>query len=109
MFGFGLNFQHCHKMTWFAGYSYEKFYQALRRLWRFGQSKTVECHLIRTENESSVCDAVNAKQARHAEFQREVALRMSAAMKEELGLERQLERYVPTERVSVPNWMRSKA
>jgi hypothetical protein len=107
--GFGLNWQGCHRMTWFAGYSYEQFYQALRRLWRFGQSKTVECHLIRTENESSVCDAVNAKQARHAEFQREVALRMSAAMKEELGLERQLERYVPTERVSVPNWMRSKA
>jgi hypothetical protein len=107
--GFGLNWQGCHKMTWFAGYSYEKFYQALRRLWRFGQTKTVECHLIRTENESSVCDAVNAKQARHAEFQREVALRMSAAMKEELGLERQLERYVPTERVSVPNWMRTKA
>lgn len=107
--GFGLNWQNCHKMTWFAGYSYEQFYQALRRLWRFGQTKTVECHLIRTENESSVCDAVNAKQARHAEFQREVALRMSQAMKEELGIERQLERYVPTKPVSVPNWMRSKA
>lgn len=107
--GFGLNWQGCHQMTWFAGYSYEKFYQALRRHWRFGQKSQVDCHLIRTENEASIMDAVNEKQARHAEFQREVALRMSQAMKEELGMERQLERYVPTKRVSVPNWLRSKA
>ena len=78
-------------------------------MWRFGQPLPVECHLIRTESESSIMEAVNRKQAGHAEFQREVALRMSAAMREELGLERVPRRYVPTQPVKVPMWLRSRA
>jgi hypothetical protein len=49
IFGFGLNFQHCSHMTYFPTHSYEQFYQATRRLWRFGQTRPVTVDLIYTD------------------------------------------------------------
>jgi hypothetical protein len=37
----GLNWQHCHRMTYFPSHSYEQYYQAVRRSWRFGQTRPV--------------------------------------------------------------------
>lgn len=45
----GLNWQHCHRMTFFPSHSYEQFYQAVRRCWRFGQEHRVVVDLITTE------------------------------------------------------------
>jgi hypothetical protein len=45
----GLNWQHCHRMTFFPSHSYEQFYQAVRRSWRFGQEHRVTVDLITTE------------------------------------------------------------
>lgn len=44
----GLNWQHCHRMTYFPTHSYEQYYQAVRRSWRFGQTNPVEVDLITT-------------------------------------------------------------
>lgn len=44
----GLNFQHCHRMTYFPDYSYEAHYQAVRRCWRFGQQHPVTVDIITT-------------------------------------------------------------
>lgn len=44
----GLNWQHCHRMTYFPSHSYEQMYQAIRRLWRFGQTQPVEVDVITT-------------------------------------------------------------
>jgi len=49
IFGFGLNFQHCNHMTYFPTHSYEQYYQATRRLWRFGQTRPVQVDLIYTD------------------------------------------------------------
>jgi hypothetical protein len=49
IFGFGLNFQHCAHMTYFPTHSYEQYYQATRRLWRFGQTRPVLVDLIYTD------------------------------------------------------------
>ena len=49
IFGFGLNFQHCSHMTYFPTHSYEQYYQATRRLWRFGQEKPVKVDLVYTD------------------------------------------------------------
>ena len=49
IFGFGLNFQHCSHMTYFPTHSYEQYYQASRRLWRFGQNKPVTVDLVYTD------------------------------------------------------------
>ena len=49
IFGFGMNFQHCSHMTYFPTHSYEQYYQATRRLWRFGQESPVVVDLVYTD------------------------------------------------------------
>lgn len=46
--GHGLNWQHSHTMTYFPSHSYEQMYQAVRRMWRFGQKNPVSVNLITT-------------------------------------------------------------
>jgi hypothetical protein len=46
--GHGLNWQHCHRMTYFPSHSYEQYYQAVRRCWRFGQREEVTVDLVTT-------------------------------------------------------------
>jgi superfamily II DNA or RNA helicase len=64
--GFGLNLQHCHRMAYVGlSYSYEAFYQSLRRCWRYGQTKTVEANVVVTDVEREVIDTIKRKQADH--------------------------------------------
>lgn len=60
--GFGMNWQNCSKMA-FVGLSdsWEQLYQATRRLWRFGQTKSVEAHIIIEEREGSVLKNIRRK------------------------------------------------
>ena len=51
---FGLNWQHCHSVVTFASHSWEQYYQAVRRCWRFGQTQPVDVHVIATEGEAGV-------------------------------------------------------
>ena len=62
--GFGMNLQHCHDMV-FAGLddSFESFYQAIRRCFRFGQSEVVDVHLVSSESEGAVKANLERKQA----------------------------------------------
>lgn len=78
--GFGMNWQVCHNMI-FVGmdYSYEKFYQAVRRCWRYGQREPVNVFLLATDMEWRLFDALAKKQAAHTTMQNE----MIAMMKEE--------------------------
>jgi SNF2 family DNA or RNA helicase len=52
--GFGLNWQHCAHQTFFPSHSFEQWYQAIRRSWRFGQTRKVQVDVITTEGESRV-------------------------------------------------------
>ena len=63
IFGFGLNFQHCHNVI-FCGlnYSYESFYQASRRFWRFGQTKPVNIHTVLGDTEKNIIDTIKRKE-----------------------------------------------
>jgi len=49
----GLNWQHCNRMTFFPSHSYEAHYQAVRRCWRFGQTKPVTVDIVTTEGGAS--------------------------------------------------------
>ncbi len=62
--GFGMNWQHCPNVA-FVGLSdsYEQFYQAVRRCWRFGQQREVQCHLITSEAEGAVVANIQRKEA----------------------------------------------
>ena len=52
--GFGLNWQHCNHQTFFPSHSYEQYYQAVRRCWRFGQKRSVAVDVITSDGESGV-------------------------------------------------------
>jgi superfamily II DNA or RNA helicase len=64
IFGYGLNFQNCHKSI-FCGldYSYEKYYQAKRRVWRFGQKYPVDIYTVLGTTEKQILDTIHAKEA----------------------------------------------
>lgn len=78
--GFGMNWQRCHTMI-FVGmdYSYEKFYQAVRRCYRYGQTNPVTAFCLATDMEWRLFDALAKKQRAHEDMQTE----MIALMKEE--------------------------
>jgi hypothetical protein len=50
----GLNWQHCAHLTFFPSHSYEQYYQAVRRCWRFGQTRPVLVDIIATESEVEI-------------------------------------------------------
>jgi hypothetical protein len=57
----GLNWQHCHRMTYFPDYSYEAFYQAVRRCWRFGQAEPVTVDIITTPGGANALGGLRRK------------------------------------------------
>jgi hypothetical protein len=58
---FGLNWQHCSHTTYFPTFSYEQYYQAIRRFWRFGAKKDVTCDLVYSDGQQRVMDSLIAK------------------------------------------------
>lgn len=61
--GWGLNWQHCHNVA-FAGLSdsYEQYYQAVRRCWRFGQTEPVRVVIVASNREQAVLENVRRKE-----------------------------------------------
>jgi hypothetical protein len=60
--GRGLNLQHCAHVVTFVDHSYEQFYQAVRRCWRFGQKRPVTLDVIATEGEINVQRSMDRKE-----------------------------------------------
>jgi len=100
--GFGLNWQHCAR-TAFVGlsFSYEMFYQAVRRFWRFGQQRPVECHIAMAETETSIWQTIQRKKDDHEAMKRE----MFEAMRREVLHKTVKQAYQPTMRASLPAWL----
>jgi hypothetical protein len=61
MTAFGLNWQHCNHTVYFPTWSYEQYYQAIRRFWRFGQQKEVIVDLVLSDGQKRVIDALLLK------------------------------------------------
>lgn len=81
MSGFGLNFQHCAHMA-FVGLSdsWEQFYQAIRRCYRFGQTREVNAHLIIADTEGSVLKNIKDKDAAAGEMAAQIVDHMRLEM-----------------------------
>jgi DNA modification methylase/superfamily II DNA or RNA helicase len=63
MFGWGLNWQHCHRVYFLGiGHSYEQYYQSIRRCWRFGQKSPVSVTIVIGNGEGSVAANVRRKE-----------------------------------------------
>ena len=66
IFGYGLNFQNCFNTIFFGlSFSYESFYQAVKRFHRFGQSHPVNAFIVIGENEKSMLNIINEKKKQH--------------------------------------------
>lgn len=61
MTSFGLNWQHCNHTVFFPTWSYEQYYQAIRRFWRFGQTNEVTVDLVISDGQKRVIDALQQK------------------------------------------------
>jgi len=61
MTSMGLNWQHCNHTVFFPTWSYEQYYQAIRRFWRFGQQLEVTCDMVISEGQERVLDALEQK------------------------------------------------
>lgn len=59
---FGLNWQHCNHVVFFPTHSYEQYYQAIRRCWRFGQKRPVKVDLVFTEGDENMIANLKRKQ-----------------------------------------------
>ena len=83
--GYGLNLQHCHHMA-FCGISdsFESFYQAVRRCWRFGQQHGVSAHVIYSEAEKVVVENVRRKELAARDLATELIGQMSEFEREEV-------------------------
>lgn len=58
---FGLNWQHCNHTVYFPTFSFEQYYQAIRRFWRFGQKRDVIVDIVYSDGQKRVLDALNQK------------------------------------------------
>ena len=58
---FGLNWQHCNHTTYFPTYSYEQYYQAIRRFYRFGQKRDVYVDLVLSDGQVQIMETLMAK------------------------------------------------
>lgn len=83
--GFGMNWQHCARMG-FVGLddSFEKFYQAVRRCYRFGQKRHVHVHMITAETEGQILLNLKRKEAQHHEMSENMIEHMKDIMNNEL-------------------------
>ena len=76
----GLNFQHCNHVTWFPSHSYEGYYQAVRRCWRFGQKRPVTVDVITTEGERAIMANMRRKSRQADEMFGRLVEQMSNAV-----------------------------
>jgi superfamily II DNA/RNA helicase len=104
--GFGMNWQNCSKII-FVGlsHSYEEYYQAVRRCWRFGQNHPVHVHIIYEEREGSVIANIKRKDKESGEM----AVAMVMMKKESMRLLGQTSRiatnYKAGKRMVIPDWL----
>lgn len=105
--GMGLNWQHCARMA-FVGrsFSYEAWYQAVRRCWRFGQTKPVEAHIIVAEGEDQIGRVIDRKAEDHTTMKRAMAEAMRRARS---TAKASLVDYEPKHIGRIPVWLRSAA
>ena len=96
--GFGLNWQHCAHQTFFPSHSFEQWYQAVRRSWRFGQKNKVHIDVISSEGESGVLKNLMRK-ANQSEV---MFSKLVELINNELRIEKsELKSINPTQ----PNWL----
>jgi len=108
---FGMNWQNCHNMI-FVGLSdsYESYYQAVRRCWRFGQKKPVNVYIISSMQEQNILRNIQRKQNDFEIMQNKMVSFTRKYVRDNLEVTfKELDRsYKPVEKMIVPEWLREE-
>lgn len=101
--GFGLNWQHCARVA-FVGlsYSYEAFYQSVRRCYRYGQTRAVDVHVTCAETEEAIWQAIARKRDDHDQMKIHMRSAMARAQEEVRSIKHD---YQPATQARLPAWM----
>ncbi len=94
----GLNWQHCNNVTFFPAYSYEQYYQAIRRCWRFGQKRKVRVDLIYTQGDRNAIKNLRRKQKQADDMFTNLVQEMNNAI--EINTTTKFDK-----KVKVPSWL----
>lgn len=94
----GMNWQHCNHMTYFPTNSYEQYYQAVRRSWRFGQENDVTVDVVATFGEKPVIENMQKKEEQASRMFDELVRHMN----ESINIQRQHEY---TGEMEIPSWL----
>ncbi len=108
--GYGMNWQNCHNMI-FVGLSdsFEQYYQAVRRCWRFGQAHDVDVYIIISSREGSVKDNIERKQADNEKMKEYlIDLTKDITKRELTALCRVSAKYTATISMILPIWKEFK-
>lgn len=97
--GWGLNFQHCNRVTYFPSHSFESWHQTVRRCWRFGQKRSVYVDIVLSEEEGLVMRSMKRKERQMDEMMSELVKEMSEYQIGAKKCEHQKERMI------LPTWL----
>jgi len=104
--GFGMNWQQCNEMI-FVGLSdsWEQFYQAVRRCWRFGQDRPVTVHIICADTEGAVLENIRRKEQQQQQLKSQMIEIMRDKTLESLGMaSSEKSEYNPAKKMEMPTW-----
>jgi hypothetical protein len=96
---FGMNWQHCNRMSFFPSHSHEQFYQAVRRCWRFGQQRDVTAHIVTTEAEEEIVANLRRKESQSIELFKKIVSNMASYYQSASDI------YNPTTKTKAPQWL----
>lgn len=108
---FGLNLQTCARMV-FVGLSdsWEQYFQAIRRCYRFGQNREVKATIVLSDVEADVFNNVMRKERDAGEMSRELIAHVAAFEREAIvGIGPKADPYNPTQPIRLPSWLRTDA
>lgn len=105
--GFGMNWQNCNHVI-FVGLSdsWEAYYQAIRRCWRFGQTKPVHVHVISADTEGAVVENIKRKDAKNIQLGKEMVSHMKTMMEKEIfSAATEKTEYNAQKEMELPEWL----
>lgn len=103
--GYGLNWQHCARQCFVsATFSFEAYYQAIRRSWRFGQTREVDVHMVLGATERAVVDVLNSKRDAFAGMRDA----MMTAARSRQHKQAKGGAYMPRRKMTLPSWLKTE-
>lgn len=107
IFGFGINLQNCHNMTVFPNDSYERYYQLIRRCYRFGQENVVNVHRVyhHLEGYSTISNVARKSDEADAMYAAMLPFQLKRMSKRYAKTFRDTTAYTPTQDMIIPDWL----